>query len=397
MGFRFRKSKKLPGGARVNLSNSGVGFSWGFKGFRKTWKAGGGTRTTYSIPGTGLSYVKESGTSRGRSSASNGKQNVYSGTKGISPESMQPENNSFENEPESEKKTPIWLWILGWVLVFPLPLTVLLNRERRMSFGVKFAALAIMWIMYFGMILMLIAVVFGGSGSSNSGDSRGIPIEESSESVAVTAEPTPAESEVVTTKAPDPVEVEALIVNLSENDIGIGENALATVTISPSDADDKTVTWASSDPSVATIDKEGQITGVSGGTVTITAEVANGVSAKAELMVDDSRRLMRLKVTRQRRDDINIGNEWTYVTLLNGQNPPKNLVIAVGDTLEFYAKYKEEDQLPDSGENTVVYTVKSSDIQDGFSVPLEVIVTENAGRNQGKSAEFVVTFTFMGE
>ena len=63
MGFRYRKSIKI-GGARLNLSKSGIGYSVGTKGFRVTKKAGGGTRTTASIPGTGISYVKDSGKSR---------------------------------------------------------------------------------------------------------------------------------------------------------------------------------------------------------------------------------------------------------------------------------------------------------------------------------------------
>ena len=61
MGFRYRKSINLGGGFRVNLSKSGVGYSFGGKGYRYTKKAGGGTRTTTSIPGTGLSYVHETG------------------------------------------------------------------------------------------------------------------------------------------------------------------------------------------------------------------------------------------------------------------------------------------------------------------------------------------------
>lgn len=60
MGMRFRKSINLGGGARLNISKSGLGASAGGKGFRVTKKAGGGTRTTASIPGTGISYVKDS-------------------------------------------------------------------------------------------------------------------------------------------------------------------------------------------------------------------------------------------------------------------------------------------------------------------------------------------------
>ena len=66
MGFRYRKSINLGGGFRINLSKSGVGYSWGTKGYRITKTASGKTRRTYSIPGTGLSYVDESGPSRTR-------------------------------------------------------------------------------------------------------------------------------------------------------------------------------------------------------------------------------------------------------------------------------------------------------------------------------------------
>lgn len=64
MGFRFRKSINLGGGFKVNLSKSGVGYSWGTKGVRYTKTASGKKRTTLSIPGTGISYVSESGSKK---------------------------------------------------------------------------------------------------------------------------------------------------------------------------------------------------------------------------------------------------------------------------------------------------------------------------------------------
>ena len=64
MGWRYRKSINVGLGFRINISKSGIGYSWGGPGYRKTWKADGGTRTTYSIPGTGLSYVEETGSQR---------------------------------------------------------------------------------------------------------------------------------------------------------------------------------------------------------------------------------------------------------------------------------------------------------------------------------------------
>ena len=77
MGLRVRKSINLGGGFRINLSKSGIGYSWGTKGYRVTKTARGTTRRTYSIPGTGISWVDESGgnLNRSRNNRSNNSRN----------------------------------------------------------------------------------------------------------------------------------------------------------------------------------------------------------------------------------------------------------------------------------------------------------------------------------
>lgn len=69
MGFRYRKSINLGKGFRINISKSGIGYSYGVKGARITKTANGRTRQTISIPGTGISYVSES-SSRPKSTTS---------------------------------------------------------------------------------------------------------------------------------------------------------------------------------------------------------------------------------------------------------------------------------------------------------------------------------------
>ena len=44
MGFRYRKSINLGGGFRINISKSGIGYSWGVKGYRVTKTAKGTVR-----------------------------------------------------------------------------------------------------------------------------------------------------------------------------------------------------------------------------------------------------------------------------------------------------------------------------------------------------------------
>lgn len=64
VGLQFRKSINLGGGLRINISKSGIGFSWGTKGFRISKTAKGKVRTTASIPGTGISYTQEHGSKK---------------------------------------------------------------------------------------------------------------------------------------------------------------------------------------------------------------------------------------------------------------------------------------------------------------------------------------------
>ncbi len=65
MGWRFRRSIGFGNGFRINISKSGIGYSWGIKGFRITRTATGRIRKTFTIPGTGISYVDERGLKRG--------------------------------------------------------------------------------------------------------------------------------------------------------------------------------------------------------------------------------------------------------------------------------------------------------------------------------------------
>ncbi|MDR3305375.1 MAG: DUF4236 domain-containing protein [Clostridiales Family XIII bacterium] len=58
MGFRFRRTKKILPGVRLNVGKRGVSMSFGPKGMKHTISTTGRTTTTVGIPGTGLSYSK---------------------------------------------------------------------------------------------------------------------------------------------------------------------------------------------------------------------------------------------------------------------------------------------------------------------------------------------------
>lgn len=76
-------------------------------------------------------------------------------------------------------------------------------------------------------------------------------------------------------------------ITLDSESISLTEAATVQLkaTITPSDATKKTVTWTSSDTSVATISNSGVVTGVAEGTATITATTSNGLTATATVQV----------------------------------------------------------------------------------------------------------------
>ncbi|MBQ1553232.1 MAG: zinc ribbon domain-containing protein, partial [Clostridia bacterium] len=41
-----------------------------------------------------------------------------------------------------------WLWILGWLYIFPLPLTLILLKKKEMQSALKYGIIAAAWILY---------------------------------------------------------------------------------------------------------------------------------------------------------------------------------------------------------------------------------------------------------
>ena len=57
-----------------------------------------------------------------------------------------------------KKKTMVW-WVLGWIFVFPIPLTIIISRNKNLKTGAKTAIIVAAWLVY-----LLIVI---GSGAAN--------------------------------------------------------------------------------------------------------------------------------------------------------------------------------------------------------------------------------------
>ena len=90
------------------------------------------------------------------------------------------------------------------------------------------------------------------------------------------------------TATPKPVKVSSITLNQTSLTMtSKGQTASLTATVSPGNAENKNITWSSSNSSVATVNANGTITAVANGTADITATAADGsgVSAKCSITV----------------------------------------------------------------------------------------------------------------
>lgn len=384
-----------------------------------------------------------------------------------------PVNGNSALAPKKKRKT--WLWVLGWLCIFPVPLTILMLRNQKMKKNTRYAVIAIAWIVY-----LIIGMAGGSTDSSTtkqSGTSEEIGVVESVEDVeaidtgnikslsfkntddvmvkvgktcspgylevdvkskkdfsadninfisenpeiatitfsnessttlyfeiagvssgetnvyAVSKDGS-AKSESIHVIVSEPIGVDAIELQGYNTELCRAQTTSAITTISPSNAEDKTLTWTSSDEAVATVDEQGNVTAVGGGTATISATANSGVVASFDVNVDGTKALMKLNVKHIRDDDVNIGDDWSYDIQVNGDSAYNEMGVAVGEKLNFYAQFTESDKKPDVGSAKTTHTVTEEDITNGFDVTMDVYVTENGGRNSGKSAHFIVTYTF---
>lgn len=61
---------------------------------------------------------------------------------------------------DEPKKRKTWLWVLGWVFIFPVPLTILMLRKKDMKPALKYGIIAAAWIVY-------LLIGLGGNSSNN--------------------------------------------------------------------------------------------------------------------------------------------------------------------------------------------------------------------------------------
>ncbi|MBO5004637.1 MAG: Ig-like domain-containing protein [Clostridia bacterium] len=129
------------------------------------------------------------------------------------------------------------------------------------------------------------------------------------------------------------VQIEKIDVNIDNTTIQKGERKKLQVTISPQEANSHKVQYFSSNPNVATVDNEGNITGIRSGKATITVKAEeNNV---------------------QNQIDITVYSKVTNIIL-----DQKEIYMQVGDTFQINAELEPED----ANDKKILYTSSNTDV-----------------------------------
>lgn len=82
--------------------------------------------------------------------------------------------------------------------------------------------------------------------------------------------------------------VKSISLNYTSQSIAKGDSFTLVPTITPSNANNKSITWSSSNNNIATVSANGVVTGISGGTATITATTNNNLYASCSVTVSNN-------------------------------------------------------------------------------------------------------------
>jgi uncharacterized protein YjdB/uncharacterized protein YkwD len=103
--------------------------------------------------------------------------------------------------------------------------------------------------------------------------------------VACAGNPAITDSAAITVKNPDSQPPSAVTLNRTSASLCVAESLTLKATVKPANASDSSVTWTSSDSSVAAVDQSGTVRGKKTGTAVITVRTVNGKTASCRIRI----------------------------------------------------------------------------------------------------------------
>lgn len=173
-----------------------------------------------------------------------------------------------------------------------------------------------------------------------------------------------------------------------------GETLQLTATVKPSYADNKTITWTSSDEKVATVDKDGKVTAVANGTATITATSADGKhSATATITVKIAPE--KLTLTAENKTLTKIGDTLQITAKVEPDNAYDKLIWTSSDEKVATVDADGKVTAAGNGETTITATTEDGKLSESVTItvkiPEEPTITATTGYGNLKARSVTQT------
>ena len=161
-----------------------------------------------------------------------------------------------------------------------------------------------------------------------------------------------------------------------------GETAQLTAEVTPSYADNKRVTWQSSDEKVATVDENGKVTAVGNGTATITAtSVSGSYTATVSVTVKIPVEIQKLTIEAEKETLTKIGESTELKVKIEPENADLQKLIWKSDN-EKVAITDENGKVTAVGNGTAEITVTTEDGKITASIMITVKVPDEPTINK---------------
>ena len=173
----------------------------------------------------------------------------------------------------------------------------------------------------------------------------------------------------------EPVAVDGVTLDESSITLVVGGNQALVATVTPADADDKSVTWSSSNPAVAAV-TDGVVTAVSPGTATVTVTtVDGGYTATCQVTVEAA----EVDVT-------GVSLDRSEMTLVEGQTGSLVATVSPGNATDKSVIWSvDDDSVVNVDQNGLVTavspgtaTVTVTTVDGGYTATCQVTVEERA-------------------
>ena len=135
----------------------------------------------------------------------------------------------------------------------------------------------------------------------------------------------------------NPIAVTGVTLDQTTLSLVAGTTGQLTATVSPDDAADKTVTWASADETIATVDANGKVTAVADGQTTITVTTSDGAkTADCKVIVTKAKvNVTSIKLSQTTLDNYIIDDPVTLVATVDPDDATDKTVVWKSDNPTF--------------------------------------------------------------